>query len=170
MYHHILVAVGPSFSEAALSTAIERARESNARLTLLHVTEAVPWWAGWQGDSLGDMPAILNQLALVVRRNSQKMLRQAGMDADWQMRTLPEDGRCIGRVIADEANRLDADLIVLGGKTRGLCGFGVNHVRNAVCRHTKREVLIAPACVAPAARVIHMRAALLQGRQTSRIL
>ena len=164
MYQHILVAVGPSFSEAALSTAIERARENNARLTLLHVAESVPWWAGWQGDSLCDMPAILTQLARVVRRNSEKMLRRAGMHADWQTRTLPEDGQSIGRVIADEADRLDVDLIVLGAKKRGLFGLGVNHVSNVVCRHTEREVLLATANGAPRARVIDVRAALLQRR------
>ncbi|SAL30473.1 Universal stress protein family protein [Caballeronia arvi] len=165
MYQHILAAVGPGFSEAALSTAIARARESHARLTVLHVIETAPWWAGWQADSLCDTPSLVNQLALVVRRHSEKILRREGVDADWQMRRLPEDGRSIGRVIADTANRLDADLIVLGGGKRGLFGLGTSHVRNVVCRHTDREVLIATASDAPKARVSALHGALLQARQ-----
>ncbi|WP_321797756.1 universal stress protein [Caballeronia sp. J97] len=164
MYQHILVAVGPSFSEAALSAAIARARESHARLTVLHVIESSPWWAGWQMECLCDMPALVDQLALVIRRSSEKMLRHAGIDADWQTRTLPHDGRTIGRVIADEAERLDADLVVLGAKKRGFFGFGWNHVRNVVCRHTNREVLIATACVAHKARVIGLNGEVLQAQ------
>ncbi|KXU85854.1 universal stress protein UspA [Caballeronia megalochromosomata] len=162
MYQHILVAVGQSFSEAALSSAIARARESRARLTVLHVIESSPWWAGWQMEGLCDTQAIVNQLALVIRRHSEKMLGRAGIDAKWQTRTLPLDGRSIGRVIAAEAERLDADLIVLGAKKRGLFGVGVNHVRNVVCRHSDREVLIATGCVTEQARVIALREAALQ--------
>ncbi|SAK82220.1 UspA domain-containing protein [Caballeronia glebae] len=162
MYQHILVAVGPSFSEAALSTAIARARECNARLTVLHVIESSPWWAGWQMECLCDLPALVNQLALVIRRNSEKLLQRAGIDANWQTRSLPQDGRSIGRVIADEAHRVDADLVVLGARKRGFFGFGMNHVRNVVCRHTNREVLIATACVAQTAHVIDFRGTALQ--------
>lgn len=157
MNQHILVAVGPSFSEAALSAAIARSREDDARLTVLHVIESVPSWAGWQMECLCDMPALVNQLALVIRRNSEKMLARAGIEADWQTRTLPEDGRSIGRVIADEAERLDADLIVLGARKPGVLNWGVSHVRNVVCRHTDREVLIATTSVARKAPVIALR-------------
>src|SRR6478752_1268628 len=45
MYKHILVAVGTSLSQSALSTAIARARECDARLTALHVVDRTPWWA-----------------------------------------------------------------------------------------------------------------------------
>ncbi|WP_250503296.1 MULTISPECIES: universal stress protein [unclassified Caballeronia] len=162
MYRHILVAVGASFSEAALSTAIARARENNARLTVLHVIESSPWWAGWQMECLSDLPALVNQLALLIRGSSEKMLRRAGIDADWQTRTLPRDGRSVGRIIADEANRLDADLVVLGARKRGVFSFGMDRVRNVVCRHTNREVLIATACVADSADVIEIRGAALQ--------
>ncbi|WP_250515919.1 universal stress protein [Caballeronia sp. INDeC2] len=162
MYQHILVAVGPSFSEAALSAAIARARDSNARLTVLHVIDSVPSWAGWQMECLSDMPALVNQLALVIRRSSEKMLGRAGIDADWQTRRLPEDGRNIGRVIADEADRLNADLIVLGARKRGRFHLGVNHVRTVVCRRTNREVLIANASVADKVRVTDLRETALQ--------
>ncbi|BCQ27428.1 universal stress protein (plasmid) [Caballeronia sp. NK8] len=157
MYQHILVAVGPSFSEAALSSAIARARESQARLTVLHVIDSAPWWAGWQWDSLCDTQSLVNQLALVIRRSSEKRLRRAGIEAEWITRTLPVDGRSIGRVIADEADRLDADLVVLGANKRGFHSLGVNHVRNVVCRHTDREVLIASACESEQANVIGTR-------------
>ncbi|SAL26519.1 Universal stress protein family protein [Caballeronia cordobensis] len=162
MYRHILVAVGPGFSEAAMSTAIARARDNDARLTILHVAETTRWWAGWQGDSLCDMPSLVTQLALVIRRHCERMTQREGVDAQWLVRTLPEAGRSIGRVIADEANRLDADLIVLGAEKRGLLGIGMHHVRNVVCRHTEREVLIARECIAPKARVTGLRGALLQ--------
>ncbi|SAK46760.1 UspA domain-containing protein [Caballeronia hypogeia] len=154
MYQHILVAVGPGFSEAALSTAIARARDSRARLTILHVIDSAPWWAGWQADMLCDTPALVNQLALAIRRNSEKMLRRAGIEAQWRTRTLPRDGRSIGRLIAAEAELLDADLVVLGAKRHRFFGIGWSHVRNTVCRRSRCEVLIASASVAEEAPVI----------------
>ncbi|SPB13613.1 hypothetical protein NOV72_00877 [Caballeronia novacaledonica] len=54
------------------------------------------------------MGGLGNQPALVIRRTSEKMLARAGIEADWQTRTLPEDGAC-----------LDADLIVLGVREPG---------------------------------------------------
>ncbi|BAN27697.1 universal stress protein [Caballeronia insecticola] len=157
MYQHILVAVGPSFSEAALSTAIERARDCNARLTLLHVIVSSPWWSGWQADSLCDTPAIVNRFALTIRRNCEKMLQCAGMRAEWRTRTLPGSGRSIGRVIAKEAERLDADLVVLGASKSVFFNVGLTHVRNVVCRNTDREVLIASERGVVNAHVIEMR-------------
>lgn len=146
MYQHILVAVGPSFSEAALSVAILRARECNARLTVLHVIDCAPWWSGSQADALCcDTLTLVNQLALVIRRHCQKMFDEAGVTAQWQTRALPVDGRSIGRVIAQAASSLDADLVILGAGKGGFLGLGAEHIRNVVSRHTDREVLIAHA-------------------------
>jgi nucleotide-binding universal stress UspA family protein len=143
MYKNIVVAVGPSFSEAALSTAIAYARESNARLTMLHVIDQTPWWSGAFAETLCDTPALMNQLALNVRQSSEKMLRDAGIEAVWQARHSPRDGASVARVIADSANALDADLIVLGARRRGLLAMGIHHVRNVVCRRARCEVLVA---------------------------
>jgi universal stress protein A len=162
MYQHILVAVGPGFSEAALSSAIERARDNHARLTILHVIESSPWWAGWTADSLCDRPSLVDQLARVIRSHCEKKLAHADIEAEWMTRRVPEDGRSIGCVIASEADCLDVDLVVLGANKRSFFGFGLKHVRNAVCRHTDREVLIAPERVAAKARVIELRGAALQ--------
>ncbi|MDR5823762.1 universal stress protein [Caballeronia sp. LZ043] len=143
MYPHILVAVGPGFSEAALSKAIELARGNAARITLLHVIESAPWWAGWSVETFCNMPELVDQLALAIRGHCEKMLANAGMKADWETRRLPEDGHSIGGVIALEANRLDVDLIVLGAGRSSLGGIGMHHVRNIVRRRTGRNVLIA---------------------------
>jgi nucleotide-binding universal stress UspA family protein len=156
MYSHILVAVGPSFSEAALSVAIAKARQTKARLTVLHVIDESPWWAGSFADGLCNSYAMVNQLALAVRDHTGKMVAEAGMDADWQTRSLPADGRSVARVIAEAAYRLNADLVVLGAHRRGLRALGVHRVRDAVCRRASCEVLIAVERAPSEARVIDM--------------
>lgn len=75
MYPHILVAVGPGFSEAALSKAIELARGNAARITLLHVIESAPWWAGWSVETFCNMPALVDQLALAIRATAKRCWR-----------------------------------------------------------------------------------------------
>lgn len=160
MNRHILVAVGPSFSEEALSAAIAKAQETGARLTVLHVIDVSPWWSGTYAEGLCDTQALVHQLALVIRRQSEKLLRGAGIEFDWQMRSSPRDGRTIGRVIAQTANALGADLIVLGTRRRGLLAIGMHPVRNGVCRYSACEVLIASPRVRPLARVIAMPAAM----------
>ncbi|WP_244831292.1 universal stress protein [Caballeronia sp. TF1N1] len=161
MYQHILVAVGPGFSEAALSVAIARSRESNARLTMLHVIDSAPWWTASQADVICcDTVDLVNQLALVVYRSSTKMLEEAGVEAHWETRRTPADGHNVGRIIAEAADELEADLIVLGGGKRSLFGIGVRRVSHVVCRHTDREVLIASeranerACTEPLPRTV----------------
>jgi nucleotide-binding universal stress UspA family protein len=160
MNRHILVAVGPSFSEDALSTAIAKAKETGARLTVLHVIDISPWWSGTYAEGLCDTQAMVHQLALVIRRRSEMMLRHAGIEFDWQMRSSPRDGRTTGRVIAQTASALGADLIVLGTRKRGWLGIGLHPVRNGVCRYTTCEVLIATESARPSARVIAMPAAM----------
>ncbi len=41
MIRHILVAIGSAHSEAALT--IEKARDSGARLTAMHIVDRMPW-------------------------------------------------------------------------------------------------------------------------------
>ncbi|KND61986.1 Universal stress protein family [Candidatus Burkholderia verschuerenii] len=152
MIRHILVAVGPSFSEAALSVAINRARRAKARLTVLHVIDETPWWSGPFAESACDTRAITHQLALAIRGHSEKMLRDAGIEADWRTRT--RDGRSVARVIADIAALLGADLVVLGTRRRGLLALGIHHVRAIVSRHARCDVLIATDRAPQNARVI----------------
>lgn len=144
MYKHILVAVGPRFSEGALSVGAARARECNARLTVLHVIDTAPAWAGSNPDFLcGDALNIAEEVANVIRRRSEKLMESAGVNGAWQTRNLPVDGMSVGRVIANAANSLDADLVVLGARKHACFGIGAHRVRNAVCRNTQREVLVA---------------------------
>ena len=144
MCKHILVAVGPSCSDTALATGIARARECNARLTAIHVIDSAPWWAGGNVDCYGgDALPLAEQLARVIQRRSETLIEDSGIEGAWQTVTLRRDGMSIGRVIAQAANRFDADLIVLGPRKHTFFGLGANHVRNAVSRHTACEVLIA---------------------------
>jgi nucleotide-binding universal stress UspA family protein len=154
MNGHILVAVGPNFSEAALSTAVEKARETGARLTVLHVIDESPWWAGPYAEGLCDTQAIVHQFALAIRRHSETVLNQAAIEFDWQARSMPRDGHSIGRVIARTANTLGVDLVILGARRRTLLAMGMHPVRNVVCRHSNCEVVIAAESAPASARVI----------------
>jgi nucleotide-binding universal stress UspA family protein len=151
MVTHILVAVGPSFSEDALSSAIIRARVCNARLTILHVIDETPRRSGAFAEGLQKAPAFANQLAQVIRGNCEKLLGQAEIKADWQTRFLPRDGRNVARVIADVAHRLNADVVVLGMRRHAWLAIGTHHVRYVLGRRTHCEVLIAGQTVRPRA-------------------
>jgi nucleotide-binding universal stress UspA family protein len=156
MTKHILVAVGPSFSEAALATAMHQTRECNGRLTILHIIDETPWWAGAFAESLCDAPALVNQLARVIRASCEKQLAHAQIRAEWQTRSLPRDGRSVPRVIADVALSLNVDLVVLGMHRHAWLATGTLRTRHALTARTNCEILIARECVKPQARIVEM--------------
>ncbi|SAL01114.1 universal stress protein [Caballeronia ptereochthonis] len=143
MYKHILVAVGPGFSESALNIAISRARECNARLTALHVVDQTPWWAVVTADcNCAQTLAVIDDHARAVTRYSARLIERAGIDGTVRSIELPLNAS-VGETIAKVSMELGADLIVLGGEADAGWRHGGQRLRDVVCARTKCDVLIA---------------------------
>ncbi|SAK50213.1 universal stress protein UspA [Caballeronia temeraria] len=150
MYKHILVAVGTSLSESALTTAITRARDCNARLTALHIVDQMPWWAIVTADSNpGDTLDVIEDHARAVTRYASRLIDSAGIDGIARSVTQPLDGTSVGELIAREAKAAGADLIVLGGEADTGWRHGEARLRDVVCSHARCDVLIAAHAAAP---------------------
>ncbi|AQH04770.1 universal stress protein UspA (plasmid) [Burkholderia sp. KK1] len=144
MYKHILVAVGTSLSESALTTAITRARDCNARLTALHIVDQAPWWAVPTAESdPDDTLDVIGDHARAVTRYAARLIESAGIDGTARSVTQPLNGMSVGELIAQEAKQAGADLIVLGGESDTGWRHGEARLRDVVCLHARCDVLIA---------------------------
>lgn len=154
MYKHILVAVGASLSESALTTAIARARDCNARLTAIHVVDQTPWWAVATAESSAASTFdVIDDHARAVTRYTARMIERAGIDGTARSVTLPLSGASVGDVIARTANEIGADLIVLGGETDTGWRFGEARLHDTVFGKTTCDVLIATHAPEPAVTI-----------------
>ncbi|SAL56170.1 universal stress protein UspA [Caballeronia peredens] len=143
MYKHILVAVGPSLSDSALRTALGRARDCNARLTALHVVDQTPWWAVITADcDYNQTLAVIDDHARAVARYSARLIERASIDGTARTIRLPLNAS-LGETIANAAQELGADLIVLGGEADTGLRRGEQRLRDVVCAKSKCDVLIA---------------------------
>jgi nucleotide-binding universal stress UspA family protein len=145
-YKRILVPVDGSATAAkGMAAAIRLAKESRARLMLLHVVEEYPAY------SVPEMAIHIGDFLEVMRASGKRTLariassaRRAGAKPQT---TLVEnyDGR-VAETIADQARRWKADLIVMGthgrrGVRRALLGSDAE----LVVRHSPIPVLLVPA-------------------------
>lgn len=144
MIKHVLVAVGADLSEGALSAGITRARDNGARLTLLHVVDSSPWWALTAGEhACGDLLVAVEQHARAVEQHCKDAIERAALDTPAQTLALPLRDMSIGRAIANVANEIDADLIVIGAGEESNWCFWKQRTSDVVARCTGRAVLIA---------------------------
>jgi nucleotide-binding universal stress UspA family protein len=142
MLKHILVAVGAGYSDAALDSAIERARECNAKLTALHVVDRLPWWATASIESdCGRTFALIDTHARKVAERAMHAMREAGIDGTCVTIDLPGD-MTLSCVIARAARELDADLIVVGRSKTAHWRCWNERVSDAVSRYGNRRVMI----------------------------
>ncbi|WP_250515725.1 universal stress protein [Caballeronia sp. INDeC2] len=143
MQQHILVAVGPDNSHAALALGIARARECNARLTALHVVDRMPFWAISSAQyDFGAALAHVDELAREVEKRTLQAIRASSINGVCVTIDLP-GGTTLARVIAHAAREFDADLIVIGRTKATNWRFWEDSVSDAVSRHSNRRVLIA---------------------------
>ncbi|BCQ26072.1 universal stress protein [Caballeronia sp. NK8] len=143
MQQHILVAVGPGLSHAALALGIARAREFNARLTALHVVDRMPFWAVSSAQhDFGAAFAHIEQLAREVEKRTLQAIRASSINGLCVTMDLPS-GTTLARTIAQAAREFDADLIVIGRSRATNWRFWEERVSDAVSRHSNRRVLIA---------------------------
>lgn len=145
MYKRITVAVdGSKTSGLALDEAVKLAREMGATLLLLHVCEEMP--VMWEPDGMSVIPmddirkAILGAGAALLERHREQLAGQ-GMAVETSL-VETYDGR-VGGVIAEEARKWNADLLVVGTHgRRGIDHLLMGSVAEGVSRNASMPVLL----------------------------
>lgn len=123
MYQRIIVPVdGSHTSNQALATALGLALESGGRVRLVHVVEEMAYLTGYDqfGGYAGDLLKIMRETGTGILANGVATAREAGVQAEEAL--YDNLGERLPEVVADEARRWNADLIVVG--THGRRGVG----------------------------------------------
>jgi universal stress protein A len=144
MIRHILVAVSASTNDAVLKTAIDKARDTGARLTAVYVVDTMPRWAmAGAGHGCVDTLRMVHELERVVERRCSDTFECEAWDIRTRAITVPLQSRSVGREIANLAVQLDADLIVVGAGRASKWRFWEERMSDVIGRCTRRTVLIA---------------------------
>ncbi|KAA0998282.1 universal stress protein [Paraburkholderia panacisoli] len=165
MYKHILVAVGLNPDLTTLKSAIEIALESGARVTALHVVNPAAHLPGLADRTFCATLRTFEALGRTVVDRSRRALDEAQCPGDAQMRMLPFGDVTVGQVIADAADELGADLVVVGSNDPGWFLLYLQNMQKDVVRRCRTRVLVmTPACL-PKAR--HATDAVVARRQSA---
>jgi nucleotide-binding universal stress UspA family protein len=146
MYKRILVAVdGSQTSDRALDEAIKLAKEGHSQLLLLHVSEDVSQvWIGseWMAATPPMLsPEIFEEIGRGILDHAAKKVQEAGLE--FETRRVNDDGQRIGKVVAQQAQDWQAELIVIGTHgRRGLDHFLLGSVAEGVMRAAPMPVLL----------------------------
>ena len=145
MYKRIVVAVdGSGTSSKALDEATKLARETSSIILLLHVCEEMPIM--WEPDGMN----------MILMQNSLKAVSDAGKELlEKHRRQLAEQGITvetklvetyggrIGSVISEEAQKWNADLLVVGTHGRkGIAHLLMGSVAEGITRTASIPVLL----------------------------
>jgi len=140
MFRRILCATdGSEHGDRALRQAARMARDSDGELHLVHVIERVPG-----GSRLGGQDVNLTEFEIDARivRQAEEMAEQTGVKAEVH---LVAGSRHPAKQLAKLAERLDADLIVLGSRGQApLAGAVLGSVTQQLLHTTGRPVLALP--------------------------
>jgi nucleotide-binding universal stress UspA family protein len=145
MYKRIVVAVdGSETSGKALDEATKLARETSSIMLLLHVCEEVPIM--WEPNGM-NMILMQNSLKVVVDAGKEllakhkRQLAEQGVTVETKL-VEAYDGR-IGSVISEEAQKWNADLLVVGTHGRkGIAHLLMGSVAEGVTRTASMPVLL----------------------------
>ena len=151
-FHHLLVPIdGSPTADKALDEAIRLARGSGAKITLLHVMDALTYMTGFESGT-----RYAEQILPLMRSAGENLLAQAGQKVLAQGLQV----ECIlitegpGRVfehVADHARSNNVDLIVLGSHGwRGVKRVLLGSDAEQIIRHAPVPVLVVRAKDEPA--------------------
>jgi nucleotide-binding universal stress UspA family protein len=127
---------GSGLADGALEHVRELARAHGSQIVTVHANEVLRGRASG-APSLADEPDLQAKIAKQVEE-----LQATGFDATLEVRTGSRD---VARLIAEAAEGVDADLIVVG--THGHGGFTaalMGSVARALCHTAERPVLVVP--------------------------
>jgi nucleotide-binding universal stress UspA family protein len=127
---------GSQLAHGALEHALELARVHDSRIVAVHANQLLRGRAAGQ-PALADEPDLEEQIAKQVEE-----LRSVGFDATLEIRAGSKE---VATLIAEAAEDVDADLIVVG--THGHGGFKaalLGSVARALCHTATRPVLVVP--------------------------
>lgn len=147
MYKRIVVATdGSDTSSIAVEHAVQLAKDQRARLRFVHVVESI----GYAVSLAGAYPFDPTPLWEALREDGRKALataeakaRSAGVDAETALLEDQEPPERVAAILAKDAQKWDADLIVLG--THGRRGFDrllLGSVAQALIRMAPTPVLL----------------------------
>jgi nucleotide-binding universal stress UspA family protein len=136
MYERLLVAVDHSeVSPRVVAAAKDLALLSKGKVWVLHLLEKEVY------AQLGDVPSESDQEADQAVRDGVDALRQAGVDAEGEVRPTTF-GHAAREILAD-AKEHDADVIVMGSRGRSdLAGSILGSTAHKVIHLTDRPVLV----------------------------
>jgi nucleotide-binding universal stress UspA family protein len=127
---------GSDLADGALDYVRELARHDGSRIVAVHANELLQGRLGGAAV-LADEPELEEKIEQQIAE-----LRSVGIDATFEVRSGNED---IARLIADAAEEVDADLIVVA--THGAGGFKaalMGSVARALCHTARCPVLVVP--------------------------
>jgi nucleotide-binding universal stress UspA family protein len=143
MYTKILVAVGAGQESAVLASAIETARQYDARLYALHVVDPTPCFLGPTDSDYGLIVEAMQAHGREIVARVSRTLDEAALRGEARLVTMPLTGSMIGREIAAFAAENGIDLIVLGKRRPGWWRWLDEDVAATVRRHSEAPVQIA---------------------------
>lgn len=127
---------GSELADGALDYVRELARQDGSRIVAVHANELM------RGRSSG-YPVLADEPELEEKIGKQiEELRSVGLDATFEVRS---DSKSVAALIAEAAEDVDADLIVVA--THGAGGFTaalMGSVARALCHTAKTPVLVVP--------------------------
>jgi nucleotide-binding universal stress UspA family protein len=148
MYQRIFVAIdGSETSRRALDHALLLAVEQHAHVRIVH---AIEWIEHLALSLSGGYPVDFSGLAKSRREEGQRVLADAkteseaaGLEAEFAILEGKEPMDRTGGLLVQDADKWDADLIVIGSHGRtGLARFVLGSVAESVIRTAQRPVLL----------------------------
>lgn len=147
MYQRILVATdGSDTSNIAVEHAVQLARDQRARLRIVHVVESI----GHAVSLAGAYPFDPTPLWEALREDGRQALStaeakagSAGVETETALLEDKEPPECVALILARDAQKWDADLIVLGTHgRRGIDRLLVGSVAETLARMAPTPVLL----------------------------
>ncbi len=142
MYRSILVPTdGSELADKAVQTAIKMAKLCGASLRAVTVTEPYPYSPLAEAQPINPQEFLDAEMRLAEQR--LKTVRDAAAAAGVSCEGHSVEGALVWRGIVDEADRVDADLIVMASHGRsGISALLLGSETQKVLTHTSRAVLV----------------------------